>query len=78
MASGTGFHDQPRLGTANGPGEMARSSRVQAVAWSAYREASGFLVGPAVFKTDEAASGRLAGSIPVRLRSLALFEGDLC
>jgi hypothetical protein len=32
-------------------------------------EASGFLVGPAVFKTDEASTAGLAGSIPVRLRS---------
>jgi len=32
-------------------------------------EASGFLVGPAVFKTDEGAMSSLAGSIPVRLRS---------
>jgi hypothetical protein len=31
-------------------------------------EVSGFLVGPTVFKTDETATGRLAGSIPVRLR----------
>ena len=31
-------------------------------------EASGFLVGPAVFKTDERATSSLAGSIPVRLR----------
>src|SRR6266568_7087959 len=32
-------------------------------------EASGFLVGPAVFKTVEGATSSLAGSIPVRLRS---------
>jgi hypothetical protein len=31
-------------------------------------EASGFLVGPAVFNTDEGATSPLAGSIPVRLR----------
>src|SRR5680860_31465 len=31
-------------------------------------EASGFLVGPTVFKTDEPVTIRLAGSIPVRLR----------
>ena len=31
-------------------------------------EASGFLVGPAVFNTDEGATSSLAGSIPVRLR----------
>jgi hypothetical protein len=31
-------------------------------------EASGFLVGPAVFKTVEGATSSLAGSIPVRLR----------
>ena len=33
-----------------------------------YMEASGFLVGPPVFKTDEAGTPGLAGSIPVRLR----------
>ena len=33
-------------------------------------EASGFLVGPAVFKTVEGATSSLAGSIPVRLRSI--------
>jgi hypothetical protein len=32
-------------------------------------EASGFLVGLAVFKTVEGATSPLAGSIPVRLRS---------
>ena len=32
-------------------------------------EASGFLVGPAVFKTDVGASSSQAGSIPVRLRN---------
>jgi len=31
-------------------------------------EASGFLVDPAVFNTDEGATSSLAGSIPVRLR----------
>lgn len=31
-------------------------------------EASGFLVGPPVFKTGEAEQLGLAGSIPVRLR----------
>ncbi len=31
-------------------------------------EASGFLVGPAVFKTVERVLSPLAGSIPVRLR----------
>jgi len=31
-------------------------------------EASGFLVGPAVFNTDETEHLGLAGSIPVRLR----------
>ena len=31
-------------------------------------EASGFLVGPAVFNTDEGDTVVLAGSIPVRLR----------
>jgi arylformamidase len=41
------------------------------------REASGFLVGPTVFNTDEAASGRLAGSIPVRLRSRALASAAI-
>jgi hypothetical protein len=35
---------------------------------SSVAEASGFLVGPAVFKTDEGATSSLAGSIPVRLR----------
>ncbi len=33
-----------------------------------HREASGFLVGPAVFKTVERVLSPLAGSIPVRLR----------
>jgi hypothetical protein len=33
-------------------------------------EASGFLVGSAVFKTVEGATSSLAGSIPVRLRSV--------
>jgi hypothetical protein len=32
-------------------------------------EASGFLVVPLVFKTSEPRAARLAGSIPVRLRS---------
>ena len=31
-------------------------------------EASGFLVGPLVFKTSERRAASLAGSIPVRLR----------
>ncbi len=39
-------------------------------------EASGFLVGPAVFKTDEGATSSLAGSIPVRLRSASPTEGS--
>ena len=34
-----------------------------------FTEASGFLVGPAVFKTVEMAMSCLAGSIPVRLRN---------
>ena len=41
-------------------------------------EASGFLVGPPVFKTGEAEYLGLAGSIPVRLRQMsspALEEG---
>lgn len=51
-------------------GRLAALSRANDVRAGAIRakEASGFLVGPTVFKTDEAASGRLAGSIPVRLR----------
>ena len=36
---------------------------------SSLAEASGFLVGPAVFKTVERVHNPLAGSIPVRLRS---------
>ena len=38
------------------------------VAWTS--EASGFLVGPAVFKTDVGATSSQAGSIPVRLRHM--------
>ena len=39
-------------------------------------EASGFLVGSAVFKTVEGATSSLAGSIPVRLRlSVPLLGG---
>jgi hypothetical protein len=38
-----------------------RGSRVNA-------EASGYLVGPPVFKTGERCAAALAGSIPVRLR----------
>ena len=37
-------------------------------------EASGFLVGLAVFKTVEGATSPLAGSIPVRLRSVQPLE----
>ncbi len=37
-----------------------------------HREASGFLVGPPVFKTGEIEHLGLAGSIPVRLRQLSL------
>ena len=48
------------------------SVRLAAHVW----EASGFLVGPTVFKTDETALGRLAGSIPVRLRQLANRSTD--
>src|SRR5437879_3025904 len=40
-------------------------------------EASGFLVGPAVFKTVEGATSSLAGSIPVRLRSFHLCDSTL-
>jgi hypothetical protein len=35
---------------------------------SSLSEASGFLVGPSVFKTEERVTSPLAGSIPVRLR----------
>ena len=44
---------------------LSRLNLRQCTAW----EASGFLVGPTVFKTDEGDSVVLAGSIPVRLRS---------
>lgn len=37
-------------------------------------EASGFLVGPPVFKTGEAEYLGLAGSIPVRLRHMPIEE----
>ncbi len=40
-------------------------------------EASGRLVAPAVFKTDEAEDLGLAGSIPVRLRYQAKRAGKL-
>lgn len=40
-------------------------------------EASGFLVGSAVFKTVEGATSSLAGSIPVRLRDEKTREGPL-
>jgi hypothetical protein len=49
----------------------ARRPTISKVADTGYRvasEASGFLVGPTVFKTDEPVDSRLAGSIPVRLR----------
>src|SRR6266567_1474070 len=53
---------------AAGPG--AGGSRVDA-------EASGFLVGPPVFKTGERCAAALAGSIPVRLRNALPFERAL-
>src|SRR5262245_54448847 len=59
--------------TMRGPRRLghARNVHQRARSWprlSSTAEASGFLVGPAVFKTDEGATSSLAGSIPVRLR----------
>lgn len=45
---------------------MRRRRRRNPLPWAT--EASGFLVGSSVFKTDEGATSSLAGSIPVRLR----------
>src|SRR5437764_7364373 len=44
-------------------------SRAVVPVWSG-AEASGYLVGPPVFKTGERRAAALAGSIPVRLRCL--------
>jgi hypothetical protein len=45
-----------------------RATKVGGTSYRVASEASGFLVGPTVFKTDEPVYSRLAGSIPVRLR----------
>src|SRR6185369_2342940 len=56
------------------PGPAPPDAVAPAVRSRVDAEASGYLVGPPVFKTGERRAAALAGSIPVRLRYLRSYQ----